>query len=48
MTNDIYLRIGKPKRFREQKEHKPMNPILVFVIKWALVIGTIYFLLKII
>lgn len=41
MNNAIYIRIGRPKRFRE--EPKPPGPIKTFLIKWGIVIGTIYF-----
>ena len=45
MSNQIYLRIGKPKRFRPEKKDKPMNPIRYFIIKWSIILGFCYFFL---
>ncbi len=45
MTNQIYLRIGKPKMFRQAKQVKGPTPIKTFIIKWSIIIGLLYFFL---
>ncbi len=45
MKNQIYLRIGRPKRFEVEKKEKKMNPLVYFVLKWAIILGFIYFFL---
>lgn len=43
--NQIYLRLGKPKRFKPIVENKPMHPVKFFIIKWILILGFLYFFL---
>lgn len=45
MSNQIYMRIGKPDRYKPFKEDKPMHPILYFIVKWSIVIVLLYFFL---
>ena len=45
MNNQIYLRVGKPKMFREPKRPSEPTPIKTFIIKWTIIILLLYFFL---
>ena len=45
MNNQIYLRIGKPKMFKQSKRPSEPTPIKTFIIKWTIILTLIYFFL---
>ena len=46
MNNQILIRLGRPKRYKIQRQPKQHHPIKIFIIKWLLVIGVIYLIVK--
>ncbi len=43
MNNQIYIRMGKPKMFRQPKQPGTPTPIKTFIIKWTIILLLIYF-----
>jgi len=50
VNNQIYIRIGRPSRYKPTPyqqallgQRKQPNPIKIFIIKWGLVLGFLYF-----
>ena len=45
MNNQIYMRFGRPKMFRQSNQPKAPTPIKTFIIKWTIIITLLYFFL---
>ncbi len=45
MNNQIYIRLGRPNKYKTIKEDKPMHPIMVFITRSILIMAFLYFFL---
>ena len=43
MNNQIYIRLGKPKMFKESSRPAEPTPIKTFIIKWTIISLLVYF-----